>query len=134
MASGIVEMKASGNVSLVRLMDKQNAITTAHTSVPLPLREETNQADPFLPSQGPVTRVRKPHDRLALESTRAAVLENCQDDASSFVDLRGVCRSLTKLSPALAPSDYGYLRLGRFIMASGIVELKIEGSVAFVRL
>jgi hypothetical protein len=118
----------------VRLTDKQNAITAAHTSVPLPPREETNQADPFLPSQGPVTLGRKPHDRVALESIQAAVFEKCQGDASSFVDLGGVCSTLTQLSPVLTPSDYGYSRLRRFILDSGIVELKMDGKVALVRL
>jgi len=134
MASGIVELKWTDNTMLVRLTDKQNAITTAHNSVPFPPREETAQADPSLPSQGPVKLGRKPHDRIALESIRAAVLEECQDDASSFVDLSGVCLSLRRLSPALALSDYGYSRAGRFIQASGIVEVEMKGRVPFVRL
>jgi hypothetical protein len=133
-ASGIVEIKKTDTAGLVRLTDKQNAVTAAHTSVPLPPREETNQADPFLPSQGPVTLGRKPHDRVALESIQAAVLEKCQGDASSFVDLGGVCSTLTQLSPVLTPSDYGYSRLRRFILDSGIVELKMDGKVALVRL
>jgi hypothetical protein len=133
-ASGIVEIKKTDTAGLVRLTDKQNAITAAHTSVPLPPREETNQADPFLPSQGPVTLGRKPHDRVALESIQATVLEKCQGDASSFVDLGGVCSTLTQLSPVLTPSDYGYSRLRRFILDSGIVELKMDGKVALVRL
>jgi hypothetical protein len=134
MASGIVELKWTDNTMLVRLTDKQNAITTAHNSVPFPPREETAQADPSLPSQSPVKLGRKLHDRIALESIRAAVLEECQDDASSFVDLSGVCVSLRRLSPAMALSDYGYSRLGRFIQASGIVEVEMKGPVPFVRL
>jgi hypothetical protein len=82
----------------------------------------------------PVTVALAPHTPAALEGIRAAVLENSHGDSSSFVNLSGVCTSLTELLPALPSSSYDYHRLRDLVLRSGIVEMKMEGETAFVRL
>ena len=114
LASKIVELNAEDS-RLARLKD---------------WREEKSSAAPLISTQNPA----RPYNRVALGRIQAAILANCQADASSFVKLSDVHNSLIDFSPAGALSDYGYPRLREFILASGIVESKMEGSVAFVRL
>jgi uncharacterized LabA/DUF88 family protein len=82
----------------------------------------------------PVKVALAPHTPAVLEGIQAAVLENSQGDPSSFVNLSGVCTSLTELLPTLQASSYGYPGLRNFVLASGIVEMKMQGMLAFVKL
>ena len=116
LASGIVEQQTKAS-PLIKLKD---------------WREGRNSAvSPHL-SRDTVILEHKPHDQTALKNIQAAVLENCQGDPSSFVNLGTVSNSLRDLSPDLAPSSYGYqgvYNFNNFILASGIIEWKREGKV-----
>jgi hypothetical protein len=123
---GIVELERMNGLTFVRLKDMHKTITT--TTKPLTPRPTS----PF--EETPPLKL-KPIDQAALEAIRLAITKNLRGDEDSFVSLDRVSNDhLTRLSPNLHYRNYGYSRMSDFLEASGIVELRIEATTAWIRL
>lgn len=81
---------------------------------------------------------RRPLDQRALAGLRKAI-SSCDVYEDDFANLAAVGDYLTRISPDLHARNYGYARLKDFVVASGVVQLKMKTkggapSIALVRL
>lgn len=81
---------------------------------------------------------RRPFDKAALAGLRKAI-RSCDVCEGDFVNLAAVGDYLTRISPDLHARNFGYARLSEFVVASGIVQLKMKAMgdappIALVRL
>jgi len=129
LASGIVELEYFDEASWVRLKDRHSPLTA--TGLPTPELITSRGEENTIPT----TRVRRTIDQAAIEGIRTAIINNLLPNGDPFVKLGHVGISLVELSPNFHYENYGYSKLGEFVLASGIVELKTtKGSVVWIKL